>query len=194
VVHLRHVRGFPAAALTTMRPLSLPPGPAHLAKRDIRLRPATAADADFLRDLYVAGRWPEMAVTGWPDTVATAFLQDQHRLQVTHYETHYPDAQRLVIECAGRSAGKLILLDMETEIRIVDIGLMPAFRGQGIGSALVTWAQDIARSLGRAKVSLHVDPHNPAKHVYQSLGFQVVEARGMHELMEWTAEPAVASN
>lgn len=143
-----------------------------------------------MRDVYVAGRWAEMAVTGWPRDVVLAFLHDQFRLQTAHYDKHYADAERLVIECDGKPVGKLILLDTGAEIRIVDIGFLPAYRGRGLGGALVTWAQDIARGQGRAEVSLHVEPNNPAKRLYDRLGFKVIELRGAYELMEWRTDHA----
>ncbi|MFY8094293.1 MAG: GNAT family N-acetyltransferase [Niveispirillum sp.] len=170
-----------------MRPLHLPPAPASFAARGISLRAALPADAEFMRDVYVAGRWEEMAAAGWPDTVLLAFLRDQYRLQTLHYDAHYADAARLVVECDGVCAGKLLLLDMETEIRIVDIGLMPAFRGRGTGAMLVCWTQDIARALGCGKVSLHVEPNNPARRLYLRLGFQVAGINGAYERMDWVA-------
>lgn len=165
--------------------LSLPPASDALVARGVCLRPAVTADADFMRDVYVAGRWDEMSITGWPQDMIVAFLYDQFRLQTQHYEKHYAEAARLVVECGGAPAGKLLLLDNGTEIRIVDIGFMPAYRGRGLGGILVEWVQDIARNLGRRCVSLHVESNNPAKRLYHRLGFSVIELRGVYELMEW---------
>lgn len=173
--------------------LSLPPAPDALVARGIFPRPAVAADADFMRDVYVAARWEEMSVTGWPQELIVAFLHDQFRLQTQHYDTHYAEAARLVIECDGAPVGKLLLHDNGQEIRIVDIGFTPASRRRGIGGALVEWTQDIARSLGRTCVSLHVEPNNPAKRLYHRLGFSVIELRGVYELMEWRVGPVAVS-
>lgn len=173
--------------------LSLPPAPDALAARGASLRLADLADAEFMRDVYVAARWEEMSVTGWPQEMIVAFLHDQFRLQTQHYDKHYADAARLVVECDGAPAGKLLLFDNGTEIRIVDIGFLPAYRGKGIGGALVTWVQNIARNLGRGIVSLHVEPNNPAKRLYGRLGFSVVELRGVYELMEWRVGPVAVS-
>ncbi|AJP72821.1 hypothetical protein TS85_15105 [Sphingomonas hengshuiensis] len=162
--------------------------PASWDRRGVTLRPAGPGDAAFLRDVYVAGRWNEVAVTGWPEETVLAFLHDQYRLQTAHYATHYAEADRLVVEQDGVPAGKLILFDMQSETRVVDIGLLPAFRGRGIGALLLGWVQDAARTRG-AKVSLHVEPHNPAKRLYRRLGFDVVASRGVYELLEWTAPP-----
>ena len=39
-----------------------------------------------------------------------------------------------------------------------------------------------ADRLGRP-VSLHVEPFNPARRLYERLGFRVIETRGLYELM-----------
>jgi ribosomal protein S18 acetylase RimI-like enzyme len=163
------------------------PASRQLAARGCSLRSATPADAEFQRDLYVAGRWNELAVTGWPEPVVRAFLRDQFRLQTHHYDQHYADARRLVIECDAVPAGRLLLHDSPVDLRIVDIALMPQFQRRGLGTALLTWVQEQARADKRPKVSLHVEPHNPAKRLYHRLGFVYVETIGVYELMEWQA-------
>lgn len=169
-----------------MRP-ALPSAPAGFAARGLSLRPATPADAEFQRDVYVAARWQEMAVTGWPEDVLTAFLHDQFRLQTLHYDRHYIDAACLIVEFRSAPAGRLILLDRPTDLRIVDIALLPAFRGQGLGGLLVGWVQDMIRDRPDGKVSLHVEPSNPARRLYQRLGFREAAIDGAYMLMEWTA-------
>lgn len=166
-------------------PLQIPPVSAACAARGLSVRMAGPADADFQRDVYIAGRWAELAVTGWPQNTIEMFLRDQHRMQTMHYERQYPDAWRLIIECAGVAAGRVILLGQGADMRIVDIGLMPQFRGQGLGGLLMAWVRDIALEQGRAVVSLHVEPNNPAKRLYERLGFKPIELRGAYELMEW---------
>ena len=70
------------------------------------------------------------------------------------------------------------------DIRIVDIALVPAFRGRGIGTRLISALQDEAASAGRS-VSIHVEVHNPAASLYERLGFVEVSERGVYRRMEW---------
>ncbi len=57
------------------------------------------------------------------------------------------------------------------------VALLPDYRGQGIGTVLMT--QLLAQMSGRFKaVSLSVDPKNPAMRLYRRLGFEVVGASG----------------
>lgn len=59
----------------------------------------------------------------------------------------------------------------------VSVAMLPGYRGQGIGTALLT--KLIAQADGRyAALSLSVDPQNPALRLYERLGFVVVGAFG----------------
>lgn len=163
----------------------LPAVPAALAARGVTLRHRRDEDADFLRDVYVAYRWSELAVTGWPVEQRLAFLHDQYRLQDLHYRTHYDGAAWGVIEVAGERAGRLFLLNAGADLRIVDIAFMPAFCNQGYGGALIAAVQEQARDLGVGKVSIHVEQTNPAQRLYRRLGFAPVDVRGVYHLLEW---------
>jgi GNAT superfamily N-acetyltransferase len=75
----------------------------------------------------------EMQVVQWSEEQKREFLDMQFRAQASHYREHYPDCEFLVIELEGERAGRLYIDRMEDEIRIVDIALLPAHRGGGIG-------------------------------------------------------------
>ena len=68
----------------------------------------------------------------------------------------------------------------------MDIALVPERRGRGIGGALI---RDVMTEAGRSGrfVSLHVEPENPARHLYVRLGFVDVEQVGVYLLMHWHA-------
>lgn len=59
----------------------------------------------------------------------------------------------------------------------VSMALRPAYRGQGIGTALLTALVDQAHGRYPA-LSLSVDPQNAAMRLYERLGFRVVSAVG----------------
>lgn len=167
-----------------MTPTPLPAVPSALANQGLSLRPCDEADAEFLRDVYVSVRWEETAATGWPEPLRLAFLHDQYRLQTAHYDAHYQGAAWGVVEVAGERAGRLYLLHRGDDLRVVDIAFLPAFRGRGFGGALLAAAGELAQSLGAAKVSIHVEESNPARRLYQRLGFREAEVRGLYILME----------
>ncbi|WP_448192482.1 GNAT family N-acetyltransferase [Azospirillum sp. sgz301742] len=166
---------------------ALPTVPPHLAARGVSLRPREDSDAEFLRDVYIAYRWEEVAATGWPEDMRLAFLHDQYRMQDAHYTKHYDGAAWGVVEVDGARAGRLYLLNCGSDLRIVDIAFLPPYRNMGLGGGLLAAVQEQARALGVAKASIHVEQSNPALRLYERLGFQKVELRGIYHLLEWPA-------
>jgi GNAT superfamily N-acetyltransferase len=149
----------------------------------IALRAASSADQPFLSDLYASTREEEMKLaTAWTDAQKRAFLQDQFALQDQHYRRHYPNAERLVIERGGRPVGRLLIDVTAFEVRLMDVALLPAARGQGIGTALLDRLLAFADGLDR-DVTLHVEPFNPALRMYEREGFAQVEMRGIYWFM-----------
>lgn len=184
-----------AAACLGSTPTPLPRLPVELVAQGVGLRPRRDSDAEFLRDLYVAYRWQEMAAAAWPPEQCLAFLHDQYRLQDLHYSKHYDGAAWGVIEVDGERAGRVYLLLRRGELRIVDIALMPAYRNRSIGGRLLKAIQDQAAGLGADKLSIHVEQSNPALRLYERLGFKLVEERPPYRLLEWqvASQPNTAS-
>ncbi len=149
---------------------------------DLSLRPATPEDGPFLFRVYAGTRQEELAPTGWSDEQKEGFLRMQFAAQDAHYRAHYPGAEYLVIELAGEAVGRLYLWRSEKETRVMDIALLPHARGRGLGSRLLREVIAQAQAAGR-DVSIHVEEHNPARRLYQRLGFREVELRGIYLYM-----------
>jgi ribosomal protein S18 acetylase RimI-like enzyme len=64
----------------------------------------------------------------------------------------------------------------------MDIALLPERRGRGIGTRLLQELLDAGRASGRS-VSIHVERENPARRLYERLGFHAVGEHGIHLLM-----------
>ncbi|WP_114951782.1 GNAT family N-acetyltransferase [Sphingosinicella terrae] len=144
----------------------------------------TDADLPFVEALYASTREEELAATGWPAEMRRAFLTHQHDAQHRHYRAHYEGAEWLILERDGEPLGRLYLVEWSREFRIIDISLLPRARGRGLGGALLTDILAAAAAAGK-RVSIHVDVHNPARRLYERLGFTVAEDKGIHLLMEW---------
>lgn len=160
------------------------PMPARAAPFGIRYRDATVADRALLEMIYASTRAQEVATTGWPEAQQRDFLQMQFAAQHNYYQANYPDALWLIIECDGDPAGRLFLEDWSGELRIIDIALLPSYRRQGIGEAILHDLMDRTAATGRA-VSIHVEKTNPAMSLYRRLGFETVEDKGVYDLLEW---------
>ena len=150
------------------------------------LRPITPEDVSFLAAVYASTRWDELAPTGWSDEEKAVFCRRQFDAQSAHYREHYPEAAFEIIEKDGRGIGRLYVARWEREIRIVDISLLPEFRGAGLGTQLLRELQEEARSAGKS-LTIHVERFNPALRLYQRLGFEQIEDKGVYLLMRWSA-------
>lgn len=150
----------------------------------ITLRPETQADEHFLHQVYATSRAEEMLAVPWTDEQKSAFLAMQFALQRSHYRTHYPTADFLVILQADTPIGRLYQDKGDNNWLLMDIALLPEYQNQGIGSWLIKTMLTEAGALNKP-VQLHVEQFNRAKNLYLKLGFNVIEDKGVHLLMEW---------
>jgi ribosomal protein S18 acetylase RimI-like enzyme len=153
----------------------------------LRLRAITPADESFLARVYASSRAEELAITGWPEELKADFCRRQFDAQSAYYAANYPEASFQIIERDGWPIGRLYVAPWEKEVRIVDITLLPEFRGSGLGTKLLRDLQDEARSAGKS-LSIHVERFNRALSLYQRLGFKQVEDKGVYLLMEWKSD------
>lgn len=153
----------------------------------LSLRPCVAEDEPFLRQLYASTRAAEMQASGWPAERVTAFIAQQFALQHAHYHRHFPAAEFLLIEQAAHRVGRLYLQEQERHIQLIDIALLPQWRGQGIARRLL--GDVLARAdRGGKSVGLHVEQRNPVAAWYLRLGFVPVGGNGLYVAMQ---RPAV---
>ncbi|HEX8169727.1 MAG TPA: GNAT family N-acetyltransferase [Thermoanaerobaculia bacterium] len=151
----------------------------------VTLRDATGDDYDFMRRLYHATREEEMTRFPFNEAQKVAFLDQQFAAQYQHYETHYPNCERNIVLRDGRPIGRIWIDEWTDQIRLVDIALMPEARAQGIGTKLVRDVLDRGAAAGKP-VTIHVEAFNPARHLYQRLGFEQIDTNGIYLLMQWT--------
>jgi len=153
---------------------------------DLTLRPTTPEDRSFLVGVYAATREEELAQTDWSPEAKHAFVLQQFDAQDRYYrENVYPDADYLVITYRGEPAGRLYLSALPDDVRIIDIALLPAFQRRGIGTTFLRALQDECASSGRS-LSIHVERFNPALRLYQRLGFEQVEDKGVYLFLKWS--------
>ncbi|HLO77848.1 MAG TPA: GNAT family N-acetyltransferase [Magnetospirillum sp.] len=165
--------------------------PAELAAQGVVLRGETCDDVAFLQRLYVSVRWDELAQVEWPDEAKLGFLLSQFELQYQHYAKYYSATDFGILEQRGEPIGRLYLHRGPREIRIVDISLLAERRNGGVGSALLRAVLAEAAEEGRS-VTIHVEKFNPALRLYERLGFQQAEDKGVYWMMEWKAVAAAA--
>jgi ribosomal protein S18 acetylase RimI-like enzyme len=149
----------------------------------VSLRPARPEDEQFLLRVYASTRIEELAQVPWTEAERDAFLRMQFTAQHHYYLQHYASGEFLVILVGGEPAGPHKQYRGAAELRIVDISLLPEFRGKGIGRALLA---DILEEGDRAglPVRIHVERNNPALRLYRELGFRAVGEVGVYDFME----------
>ncbi|NYI20209.1 ribosomal protein S18 acetylase RimI-like enzyme [Xanthomonas arboricola] len=180
--HLRH----------RVAPIDLEP-PAALGVPGGVLRPERAADLPWLRDLYASTRREELAQVPWAEQTKRAFLDQQFALQRAHYLQHFAGADLLIVQVGPLRIGRLYLHRTTTQHTLVDISLLPDWRGKGIGSHLIAYTQASARAAGCA-VCLHVLHANPAaQRLYVRHGFIAGCSTQTHLQMHWTPHAQLLS-
>lgn len=150
---------------------------------NIRLRPIVEDDREVLYRCYACTRTEELSVVPWSNEEKVRFLRMQFHAQSDHYAKHYRSAQFQIILVDEQPAGRLIVDRWEKEIRIVDITLLPPFRGQGVGSSLLQSLIEESVAAGKP-ITIHVEKNNPAMRLYERLGFRPIGDVGVYELME----------
>jgi ribosomal protein S18 acetylase RimI-like enzyme len=139
--------------------------------------------------VYASTRQEELAPTGWPQEQIDEFLEMQFEAQHTYYHDNYHDTDWDVIEVDGEPAGRLYVSRWPDQIRIVDIALLPEFRGRGIGADLIGALLEEGDAGGRP-VRIHVEVNNRARGLYERLGFRPIGQSGIYLEYERAAAAA----
>jgi ribosomal protein S18 acetylase RimI-like enzyme len=138
---------------------------------------------EFLLALYATTREDELKQVPWTAEQKAAFVHQQFWAQHTHWHENYTDTTWDLVLVDGVPAGRLYVARWPEDIRIVDIALMPEHRGAGLGTRMIREIFAEGDASGR-KVSIHVEIFNPARRLYERLGFVQAGEHGVYLLME----------
>jgi ribosomal protein S18 acetylase RimI-like enzyme len=150
----------------------------------VHLRPMLPEDEAFSFAVYASTRVEEMARVPWNAAQKQAFLEMQFSAQRQSYLTTYPKAMWSIIMQAESPVGREIVDRGEGVLLLIDIALLPQYRDQGIGTALIQDLMAEVRRTGQI-MRLHVEFFNPALRLYQRLGFAKMSDLGIYWEMEW---------
>jgi ribosomal protein S18 acetylase RimI-like enzyme len=146
---------------------------------DMTVRPANPEDLSFLRDML----WEATAVSASMRALGkdTALDQPSIRKYLDGWGRH-GDAAVVAVDGRGQRLGvawyRLFPSDagsygfVAADIPELSIGVAPDLRGQGVGTALLLALMAAARADGYTHLSLSVDRQNPARALYERLGFR----------------------
>jgi ribosomal protein S18 acetylase RimI-like enzyme len=140
---------------------------------EVRLRAATQEDADFLYDVVKATMKEYVAqVWGWDEAWQQAYFRE-------HFE---PSEDRIIV-LEDEDIGVISVEQREGEVFLGKIYILPEYQGRGIGSRLINDVLEQAHQRG-VPVTLQVIKVNPARRLYERLGFVEVGETATHYLME----------
>lgn len=155
----------------------------------LKLRPVDADDEPFLRELRAQVDVERLGLQYWSPKdipLARQIVDLQFKAHAAHYRTvkNNWDTKDCVIEFNGHRAGRFIVTQDSKVVHLADIAVHAAFRGMGIGHAVIEATKGECEQSKRY-LRLHVDPTNPALQLYVSLGFKLIEEKAGSYLMEW---------
>lgn len=154
----------------------------------VRLRGACESDRAFLLEVFESTRVHEFAQLEWNGERISALLAEQFAMQDAYYRQHYPHGRFDVIMLGEAAIGRLYHDWHGNEARLIDIALLPVYRGAGIGTQLLH--AFVARAAARAMpIVLYVEMNNPVQGLYRRLGFESVGENGVYLKMR---RPAAA--
>jgi ribosomal protein S18 acetylase RimI-like enzyme len=157
----------------------------------IALRPMTEDDLPFLRQLHHSIRWDELAPTGWPDEAKLGFLDQQFSFQHRQYVAGFVGAAFSIVLDRGEPIGRFYVDRTTRNLHVIDISLLPEWRGRGLGTALLTGLQDEVRAGRFDRIGLSAAIDGPARRLYERLGFVPAnppeEFPGLYLEMVWPA-------
>ncbi|MEY2583120.1 MAG: hypothetical protein QOE09_2969 [Ilumatobacteraceae bacterium] len=143
------------------------------------LRPAVAADTDFEHALYASTR-DDLRPLG-PE-VFDGLVGMQFRAQTMSIRLDHPNAERKIVLVDNTPVGRLILDGTGGHIEVIDVALLPQYRGHGIGTSIMRGVLAQADRMGRA-IRLHVEKQSRAVRLYERLGFVICGDIGMYFAM-----------
>ncbi len=118
------------------------------------------------------------------DCPALNGLRDLNDVLVGYQATGVHHASRWMVgRCQHEDVGVLLLTDHPSMAswELIYMGIVPVWRGRGLGAQLVQHSLRLARAAGREYLVLGVDAQNrPALEVYQAAGFETWDRRAIY--------------
>jgi GNAT superfamily N-acetyltransferase len=154
----------------------------------LALRPVAPEDEEFLFGVYMSTRERELAQVEWGEGQKEQFVRWQFGLQRREYDTRFPQAEYNVILVDGQPGGRIWVGSDGTQIRLLDIALLPEFQNRGVGTLLLRRLMERARREHLPLRHMVFVLNDNAHRFYERLGFAIIEEFGAYKHMEWREE------
>jgi GNAT superfamily N-acetyltransferase len=150
----------------------------------ITTRPSVAEDSAFMLELYASTSKKELDELGWSITDQRTFVIMQAQTEEWNRSRLYPGMDRLTICVDEMPVGRLLVCLRNNILHLVDLSLLPRYRGHGIGTQLVGEIIDEARN-ARVPVKVKVLKDTSAVRFVDRLGFGAPTDLGRYVEMTW---------
>ena len=151
----------------------------------VTTRPMTDDDSMLLFELYASSRADELTRTGWATPQQRSFFRMQAQTQERYFLRHFDHLDRRTVCINGFSAGRLLVDRPGQALTLVDLALLPAFRGRGVGSLLIRCLLDEA-SQHELPVHLELAKSSSTLATCERLGFRFADDLGDRWHLVWT--------
>ncbi|PYT00795.1 MAG: GNAT family N-acetyltransferase [Acidobacteria bacterium] len=151
----------------------------------ISMRPVSIPDDErFLQHLYFSSRGDLHGLFADEHQMRQLLLM-QYKAQATSYSRQFPSAEHDIIMLDEDPIGRLIIDRDAKAARLIDITLLPESRNLGIGTLILTRFSELFASL-ELEFELSVQRTNPARQLYERLGFKLVGEDETRLRMRWS--------
>ncbi|HEY1977379.1 MAG TPA: GNAT family N-acetyltransferase [Candidatus Baltobacteraceae bacterium] len=141
----------------------------------LTLRSASSADRPFVESVYFeTQRWIIEKLFGWR---GDDFEKDR-------FLSHYHESDTSIVVVDGQDAGWICVRQEEEALHLHSIYLLSAFQKRGIGTSLIRQVIEDARAK-RMPLTVSTAKINPARHLYERLGFAVSSESEFKVFMEY---------
>src|SRR5947209_7474365 len=103
----------------------------------LSVRPAVPQDEQFLYSLVYQTMFEQLYAAAWDPAIRDHLLNLQIRAKHSSYAMQFPQADHAIIVLDGEAAGRMIIDRSGPFHHLVDISILPKYRGAGIGTRLI---------------------------------------------------------
>ena len=150
----------------------------------ITTRPSVAEDSAFMLELYASTSKDVLDDLGWTIGSQRTFVIMQAQTEEWNRARLYPGMDRLTICVDEMPVGRLLVCMRNNMLHLVDLSLLPRFRGNGIGTQLMTEILEEARN-ARVPVKVKVRKDSGAIRFVERLGFGTPTDLGTTVELTW---------
>jgi GNAT superfamily N-acetyltransferase len=150
----------------------------------ITTRPSVTEDSAFMLELYASTSKEVLDDLGWSIGGNRTFVIMQAQTEEWNRARQYPGMDRLTICVDEMPVGRLLVSLRNNILHLVDLSLLPRFRGLGIGTQLMGEILGEARN-ARVPVKVRVLKNSGSVRFAERLGFATPTDLGQYVELTW---------